>query len=99
LTNGWISADMRNFLAALIAITVFSATVAMVNSMSGTVEIGLNFNIQDAAEYLALFIGEPISALASNAGVSLPDQGLIATLTGAFGLAVPSVFTFVLLSR
>jgi len=89
---------MRNFLSALIAIAAFTATVALVNSMNGTVEAGLNFNIQDAAETLALFIGEPLTSMAADAEVPLPDQGLAATLIGAFGLTVPSAFAFVVFS-
>jgi len=89
---------MRRFLAAFIAIAAFSATVAFVNAMSGTVEVGMNFNIQDAAEHLALFIGEPLTAMAADAEFPLPDPSLVSTGIGAFGLAVPSAFAFVLFS-
>lgn len=89
---------MRKFLAALVAIAAFTATVALVNSMSGAVEVGMNFNIQDAAEHLAAFIGEPVTAWAADADVPIPDQGLASTAIGALGLAVPSAFAFVVFS-
>lgn len=90
---------MRKFLAAFVAIAAFTATVAFVNAMSGTVEAGMNFNIQDAAEHLALFIGEPLTNMALDADVPVPDQGLLATGIGALGLSFPSAFAFVLFSN
>ena len=89
---------MRKLLAALIAIAAFTATVALVNSMSGTVEVGVNFNIQDAAEHLALFLGEPLTAMALDARIPVPAPALVATGIGALGLSSPSVFAFMLFS-
>ncbi len=89
---------MRKFLGALLAIAAFTATVALVNSLSGTVEVGMNFNIQDAAEHLAIFLGEPVVAWAADLSVPLPDPSLISTTIGALGLSVPSAFAFVVFS-
>ena len=89
---------MRRLLAAFIAIAAFSATVALVNAMSGTVEVGMNFNIQDAAEFLATFVGEPLTAMVIDANMPLPDPHLLATVIGALGLSVPSVFAFMIFS-
>lgn len=89
---------MRSFLAALVAIAAFTATVAFVNAMSGSVEVGMNFNIQDAAEYLATFIGEPVTAMAVDAELPVPDQGLLSIAIGSLGLAIPSAFAFVVFS-
>lgn len=94
---------MRKVLAALLALAAFTATVALVNSMNGAEQfngqVGMNFNIQDAAEFLATLLGEPLLALAVDADVPLSDPGLIATLIGALGLALPATFAFVLFSR
>ncbi|MEL7544825.1 MAG: hypothetical protein AAGJ70_13750 [Pseudomonadota bacterium] len=90
---------MRRFLSALIAIGAFAATVAFVNSMGGLAEGGMNFNIADAAAYLARTLGEPVAAMAYDANVPLNNPGLISMLIGALALALPASFAFVLFSK
>ncbi|MEO0620509.1 MAG: hypothetical protein AAFZ01_14675, partial [Pseudomonadota bacterium] len=72
---------------------------AFVNSMGGLAEGGLNFNIEDAAAYLARTVGEPVAAMASDANMPLHAPGMISMFIGALALALPASFAFMLFGK
>ncbi len=90
---------MRNILAVLVTLAVFTGTIVVVNGqLVGQIAAeggGLNFDIYQAAEGLgALFAG--LIGEAVGPGFAIPWFASLAL--GAFGLSLPALFAYTLLA-